>query len=105
MAFRIPNSMCVDFLREGALQAFVPIMSEYKVTHSHQEARQFVSNVAGNLGLVLFMRVCFKACLVLPFVIKIFAPGFIKDYAKFTMASEMLKITFPYILFVSLNVA
>lgn len=101
VAFKIPN-----FLRrlsaEGAFsQAFVPVVSEYRVKNTQDEVRALVNGVAGTFGVVLF-GVTALGVLAAPLLIFLFAPGFHADGGRFELAVDMLRWTFPYILFISL---
>ncbi len=101
VAFKIPN-----FLRrlsaEGAFsQAFVPVVSEYKVRRPHEEVRELVGGVAGTFGVALFV-VTLIGVLAAPALILLFAPGFRLDGSRFDLAVEMLRWTFPYLFFISL---
>jgi putative peptidoglycan lipid II flippase len=101
VAFKIPN-----FLRrlsaEGAFsQAFVPVVSEYKVRRSSEEVKELVGGVAGTLGVVLF-AVTVIGVIAAPVLIFVFAPGFKAEGGRFELAVDMLRWTFPYIFFISL---
>jgi putative peptidoglycan lipid II flippase len=101
VAFKIPN-----FLRrlsaEGAFsQAFVPVVSEYKVRRSGEDVKELVGGVAGTLGVVLFV-VTLIGVIAAPALILLFAPGFRLDGGRFELAVDMLRWTFPYIFFISL---
>jgi putative peptidoglycan lipid II flippase len=101
VAFKIPN-----FLRrlsaEGAFsQAFVPVVSEYRVKHAQEEVRTLVNGVAGTFGVILF-GVTAVGVLAAPVLIFAFAPGFHADGGRFDLAVDMLRWTFPYIFFISL---
>jgi putative peptidoglycan lipid II flippase len=102
VAFKIPN-----FLRrltaEGAFsQAFVPVLSEYKVQRDQVEVRQLISRVSGSLGAIL-LALTVIAVIAAPLLVMVFAPGFMKDEYKAGLTAEMLRITFPYLLFISLT--
>ncbi|MEJ2523808.1 MAG: murein biosynthesis integral membrane protein MurJ [Gammaproteobacteria bacterium] len=102
VAFQIPN-----FLRrlfgEGAFsQAFVPVLSEYQSGRSHAEVQALADRVSGTLGVVLF-GLTLVGVVAAPLLILLFAPGFIDDPAKLELASFMLRLTFPYLLFISLT--
>jgi putative peptidoglycan lipid II flippase len=102
IAFKIPN-----FLRritgEGAFsQAFVPVVSEYRLRKGHAEVEQLVAGVTGTLGLVLF-AVTAIGVIGAPLVILVFAPGFEHTGNRYELAVEMLRLTFPYIFFISLT--
>jgi putative peptidoglycan lipid II flippase len=100
IAYRIPN-----FLRglvgEGAFsQAFVPVLTAQKVKQDFAATKLFLDHMAGLILLSLSI-VTVVAILIAPWLVYIFAPGFIGDPGRFALTSTMLKITFPYILFIS----
>jgi putative peptidoglycan lipid II flippase len=102
VAFKIPN-LLRRFFAEGAFaQAFVPVISEYRSTRSAEEARDLLDRVTGTLALALFV-VTAIGVLAAPVLIMIFAPGFLDDNGRFELASDMLRLTFPYIFFISLT--
>jgi putative peptidoglycan lipid II flippase len=102
VAFKIPNLMR-RFFAEGAFsQAFVPVISEYRTHRSHAETRELVGRAAGTLGLALF-AVTAVGVIAAPALILLFAPGFGGGDGRFALAADMLRFTFPYILFVSLT--
>lgn len=102
VAFKIPNLMR-RFFAEGAFsQAFVPVISEYRTHKSHAETRELVGHVAGTLGLALF-AVSALGVVAAPLLVLAFAPGFAGEDDRFALATDMLRFTFPYILFVSLT--
>jgi putative peptidoglycan lipid II flippase len=101
VAFKIPN-----FLRrlsaEGAFsQAFVPVVSEFKVRRSRHEVRELVGGVAGTFGVALFV-VTVIGVVAAPLLILVYAPGFRVSGDRFELAVQMLHWTFPYIFFISL---
>lgn len=102
VAFRIPNLLRRMFAEGAFSQAFVPILSEYKNRQSTQETRALVDTV----GTVLFLALVAATVLGMlaaPFIGYVFAPGwFHTDPQKFGLTVQMLRITFPYILFISL---
>jgi putative peptidoglycan lipid II flippase len=102
VAFKIPNLMR-RFFAEGAFsQAFVPVISEYRLHRSHAETRELISHVAGTLGVGLFV-VTAIGVIAAPLLILLFAPGFAGEDGRFDLAVDMLRFTLPYILFVSLT--
>jgi putative peptidoglycan lipid II flippase len=103
IAFKIPNFMRRLFAEGAFSQAFVPVLSEYRERRDHAAVQQLVDRVAGTLGLILLM-VTIVAVLAAPVLTAVFAPGFYTgNSAKFELASEMLRITFPYLLLISLT--
>lgn len=102
LAFKIPNFLR-RFVGEGALsQAFVPILSEYHSTRPQNEVQDLIDRVAGNLTLVLFI-ITVIGCVGAPVLIMICAPGFVEDSTRAELATSLLRITFPYIFFISLT--
>lgn len=104
VASKIPNFMRRLFAEGAFSQAFVPILSEYRTKRSHEEVQTFVDRVSGCLSLVL-VGVTVLGILGSPLLIYLFAPGFatIDGGSRLELASEMLKITFPYLFLISLT--
>ena len=102
VAFKIPNFLRRLFAEGAFSTAFVPVLSEYRTRRSFEELRLFVDHMAGTLGLVL-LGVTALGMLGAPLVVGLFAPGFVGDRELFDLTADMLRITFPYILFISLT--
>ena len=102
VAFKIPNYLRRLFAEGGFSQAFVPVLNEYKEKHSEQDVQVLVNNVCGSLGVVLFI-ISLIGVIAAPLLIMIFAPGFIGESEKYDLAVNMLRITFPYLFFISLT--
>jgi putative peptidoglycan lipid II flippase len=101
VAFKIPNFMRRLFAEGAFSQAFVPVVSEYKVQRPHDEVRQLVDSAMGTLAWFLSV-VTIIGVVAAPLLVLLFAPGFKADGDRFDLTVEMLRWTFPYILFVSL---
>lgn len=102
VAFKIPNFFRRLFAEGAFSQAFVPVLSEYRTKRSHEEVQLLVSHVAGSLGMVLFLATVLCVAFA-PAVTWLFAPGFAKAGDKFDLAVDMLRLTFPYLLLISLT--
>ncbi len=102
VAFRIPNFLRRLFAEGAFSQAFVPVLSEYKEKHSSQELQTLINHVSGTLTLLLVV-ISILGVIFAPILIYIFAPGFADDQNRYDLATQMLRITFPYILFISLT--
>src|SRR5690554_4558802 len=102
VAFKIPNFLRRLFAEGAFSQAFVPVLSSYRENQDISEVKRLVDAVAGSLGLVL-LAVTLVAMLGAPVLTAVFAPGFLDDDVKFALTSEMLRITFPYLLLISLT--
>lgn len=102
VAFKIPNFLRRLFAEGAFAVAFVPVLTEYKERRSFAELKGFVDHVAGTLGAVL-LAVTLAGVLGAPVLAMIFAPGFIGSAGKLDLAVDMLRLTFPYLLFISLT--
>lgn len=100
IAFKIPNFMRNLFAEGSFSQAFVPVLAEYKNKHSVDEVRVFISHLSGVLGLVLLL-VTFVGVVWANGLVSLFSPGL--DAYRFSLATEMLRITFPYLMLISLT--
>ncbi|EKF74483.1 MviN family membrane protein [Alcanivorax hongdengensis A-11-3] len=102
VALKIPNFMRRLFAEGAFNQAFVPVLSEYRSQGSLAATKLLVDRVAGTLGGVLVL-VTLLGVLAAPGFIWLFAPGFGDDPHKRALAVEMLRLTFPYLLFIALT--
>ena len=102
VAFKIPNFLRRLFAEGAFSQAFVPILSGYKNRRGEDELRDLIDSVSGLLALALFV-VTIVGVLAAPYIIYVSAPGFARDPGKFNLTVDLLRITFPYILFISLT--
>lgn len=102
VAFRIPNFLRRLFAEGAFNQAFVPVLSEYKNNGTKAAAKELVDRVAGTLGFAL-ITVTVLGVVGAPWLIIVFAPGFSSDPFKQLLATEMLRITFPYLFFIALT--
>lgn len=102
IAFKIPNFLRRLFAEGAFSQAFVPIMSEFRAQQPHESVQEFVNRIAGTLGLIV-MLVVVVAEILAPILVMIFAPGFMKDPMRYALATHMLRITFPYLILISLT--
>ena len=102
VAFRLPNFLRRLFAEGAFSQAFVPVLSEYKEQRDFAEVRSLTANVFGFLGTILLL-VSVLGVLAGPIMVAVFAPGFIDDGEKFDLTVSMVRMTFPYIMFISLT--
>ncbi len=101
IAFKIPNLLRRLFAEGAFSQAFVPILAEYKERRGLEETHVLVNHVATLLGLAVF-AVTVIGILAAPWVVYLSAPGFHTSPDKFQLTVDLLRIIFPYILFISL---
>lgn len=102
VAFKIPNFMRRLFAEGAFSQAFIPVLAEHQEKKTHDEAMTFVSHVAGNLGIVL-IAITIVGMIFSDAMTVIFAPGFSIHSERFAEASQMLRITFPYLGLISMT--
>ena len=104
VAFKIPNFLRRLFAEGAFATAFVPVLTEYKEQRDRAELRGFIDHVAGSLGLVLLL-VAGLGMLASPLVVGLFAFGWVMDgqSEKLALAAHMLRLTFPYLFFISLT--
>jgi len=101
VAFKIPNLLRRLFAEGAFSQAFVPILAEYKNRRGEADTRLLVDHVAGLLALALAV-VTLLGIAAAPLIVYVSAPGFAATPDKFALTVDLLRITFPYIFFISL---
>ena len=101
VAFRIPNFLRRIFGEGAFSQAFIPVYAEYDTKRGNSEAKEFLSDMVGTLTVLLFI-VTLVGVVAAPLLVLILAPGFLNDTGKYDLTVVMLRIMFPYILFISL---
>ena len=101
VAFKLPNFLRRLFAEGAFSQAFVPILAEYKNRRGEAETRLLVDRVATTLAGALFL-VTLAGIVAAPLVIYVTAPGFAATPGKFDLTVDLLRVTFPYIFFISL---
>ena len=100
VAFKIPNLLRRMFAEGAFSQAFVPVLAAHK--NSDPEA---VKGLIDRVATLLFLAVVATAALgmaLAPVIVHLTAPGFAADSQKFELTVQLLRITFPYIAFISL---
>jgi putative peptidoglycan lipid II flippase len=102
VAFKIPNLLRRLFAEGAFSQAFVPILAEYKNQRGAAATRTLIDHVSGVLGIALLL-VTAAGVLGAPLIIAISAPGFTSNPEKFALTVDLLRITFPYIVFIALT--
>ncbi|QDX30202.1 murein biosynthesis integral membrane protein MurJ [Dickeya poaceiphila] len=102
VAFKLPNLLRRIFAEGAFSQAFVPILAEYKSQQGEEATRTFLAYVAGMLTLILAL-VTAAGMVAAPWVIMVTAPGFASTPERFELTSALLRVTFPYILLISLT--
>lgn len=102
IAFKIPNFLRRLFAEGAFAQAFVPVLSEYRTRYTLAEVQNLVNRVTGTLGITL-AGITLLGVAGAPVLITLFAPGFYGETEKLELATQMLRITFPYLFLISLT--
>ena len=101
VAFKIPNLLRRLFAEGAFSQAFVPLLAEHK-HRNEQDAKHLIDAVSTLLFVALAVTAAIGVALA-PLIVYLTAPGFALDPAKpFELTVSLLRITFPYIFFISL---
>jgi putative peptidoglycan lipid II flippase len=101
IAYRLPNLLRRMFAEGAFSQAFVPIFSEYKSRRGHDETKLLVDHVTTLLAIILFV-ITLVGIIAAPILVYVTAPGFASNMEKFNLTVALLRITSPYIFFISL---
>ncbi len=101
VAFRIPNFFRRLFAEGAFNQAFVPVLARYR-DGDREELITFIRVMTGNLALTMLVVVGL-GILIAPGLIMVFAPGFRDQPEQFALARDMVRITFPYLGFISMT--
>lgn len=102
LANKIPNFMRRLFAEGAFNQAFVPVLSEYRTRRSHAEVQELVNAVAAALGGLLAL-ITAVAVIAAPLLATVVAYGFLDEPDKFATFVTMFRITFPYLLLISMT--
>lgn len=102
IAFKIPNFLRRLFAEGAFTQAFMPVLAEQREHGGKAAVREFANYVAGVLGTVL-LSLTALTIVAAPLVAALFAPGYIGQDEKFQLTSNLIRITFPYLMLISLT--
>ncbi len=105
VTFALPNYFRRLFAEGAFLQAFVPVLNEVKESGTEAEVKSLVADTSGTLATILFIFTVIGV-LAAPFFVFIFAPGFYNNPDNpqaWGLSVELLRWTFPYLLFISLT--
>ncbi len=102
VAFKVPNFLRRLFAEGAFSQAFVPVLAEYRAAGSRAAVQALVDRVAGVLGGSLLLLTLLMVAGA-PVVTAVFAPGFVRDPAKYAITVEMIRVTFPYLFLISMT--
>jgi len=99
IAFRIPNTFRRLFSEGTFNAAFVPSYSS--ILHKKKQSENFANNIF-NLLVVGLLFLVFVIEILMPLFVFLIAPGFDEDSQKMQLAITLTRITFPFLLFISL---
>ncbi len=103
VAFRIPNLLRRLFAEGAFSLAFVPVLSQYRETRSKEDLKDLIDHVAGALAIILLV-ISVIGMIAAPWIIKLFTVFSTEaSDTRADLAVTLLRITFPYILFISLT--
>lgn len=102
VAFKIPNFLRRLFAEGAFAQAFVPVLSGYRESGDSAATQRFLARIWGSFALLL-MLLSVLGVVAAPGLIWLFAPGFHDQPAQAALSAELLRITFPYLLFICLT--
>jgi len=102
VAFKIPNFLRRLFAEGAFAHAFVPVLSLYKQHESEAGIKAFIDRTTGTLA-VLLIGMTLLGVVISPWLIIVFAPGFPNEGDQHRLAVELLRITLPYVFFISLT--
>lgn len=102
VAFRIPNSLR-DIVGEGAMNsAIVPVLTEYKVKKDESEFLR-VSRILFNISFVSLSIVTILGMIFSPVIVRLIAPGFIREPSTLDLTIHLNRIIFPYLILIGLT--
>ena len=102
VAIKLP-SLFRRLLAEGAFNAaFVPMFSGIYATSGHDESKTMAEEVLSFLIMVLIGLVII-AEIFIPWLMPVFVPGFKATPDRLALAISFARITFPFILFISIT--
>lgn len=109
-ANKIPNFFRRLFAEGAFAQAFVPVLSEFREKDEQSgtnDTRILIAQVSGTLGVIITLVTLF-GMIASPIFVMLFGFGWFMDWLnggpgaeKFDLAATLLKITFPYLWFIS----
>src|SRR5690606_39761547 len=102
VAYRIPNYLRRIFAEGSFASAFVPVLSELKQKGDEESLQDFINQVAGAL-LAAVVVVSALGVIAAPWIARLFLAMAPADAERVPMAAEMLRITFPYLAFISIT--
>ena len=101
VVFRLPNTFRRLFAEGTFNAAFIPSYTSAKLENK-KKGKKFADDILGSLLIILTLIVTVVEIFT-PYLVYLIAPGFVENDVKFNLAVELTRITFPFLLFVSLS--
>jgi len=89
VAFKIPNFLRRLFAEGAFAQAFIPVFTEYREKGDRESLKELAAHVSGTLTVVLLI-ITTLGVMFAPFIVMVFAPGFIGNDEQFELATHNL---------------
>ena len=102
VAYRIPNYLRRIFAEGSFSSAFVPVLSELREKGDEAQIRDFLNHIAGAL-LAVVAVVTGLGIALSPWIAQLFLAFADKDSEQVALTASMLRITFPYLSFISMT--
>ena len=100
VAFRIPNTFRRLFSEGSFNAAFVPSYAT-ELSQGKERSEEFATSVF-NLLIMILLFIVLIVEIFMPIFVFLIAPGFDGDNSKMDVAINLTRITFPFLLFISL---
>ena len=101
VSFKLPNLFRSLFAEGAFTSAFVPLFSSKLVSSGKDDSIKFASKAISLLTFILIIfTILFE--IFMPYIVKILAPGFVTDTEKLQLTIDLCRITFPFLLFISI---
>ena len=101
VSFKLPNLFRSLFAEGAFTSAFVPLFSQKLISEGKKKSVFFASEALSVLFFFLLIFVLIFE-LLMPYVVTVLAPGFASDPAKIELATTLCRITFVFLLFISI---
>ena len=102
IAQKIPNFFRRLFAEGAFSQAFIPVLSEYREKGTQAAVKELVDKVAGCLGSILLLVTAIGVLGAVGFAY-VFGYGYADEPQKFALLTDLIRITFPYLMLISLT--
>ena len=102
ISFKLPNLFRRLFAEGSMNAAFIPVISGIKSKFGKKRSDEFFSLIFSSLLIFLFILLILLE-IFMPLIIKLIAPGFSDNSAKFILTVDLSRLTFPFVLFICLT--